>query len=132
MENVLEILQNSLRHNHFLKAIYSSNFQTILDGIGPFTVLAPVDEAFLNLPDDVFNKLLENQDQLNMMVGQHVFTGRYDEKDLRDTDEIITMDNKNLAIELHGEGLIVGGAKIIESDIECSNGIIHRVDLVLL
>lgn len=132
MENIFDTLQDALRFNEFLRAINETNYWEIFNGKGPFTVFAPNDSAFKNLPDDHFAKLFWNKDTLADMISQHVVVGRIKLADLEKMDEVMNLNNMTLALEQHNEGFIIGGAKILESDIECTNGLIHEIDLVLL
>jgi uncharacterized surface protein with fasciclin (FAS1) repeats len=132
MESIFDTLQDELRFNQFLRAINETNYWEIFNGKGPFTLFAPNDEAFNNLPDDRFAKLFWNKDTLADVISQHVVIGRLKVDDLSKMDEVLNLNNMPLIIEKHNEGLIVGSARIVRGDIECSNGIIHEVDVVLL
>lgn len=132
MENIFETLQDKLNFNQFLRAINETNYWEIFNGKGPFTVFAPNDDAFKNLPDDHYDKLFWSGDTLADVISQHVVIGRLKRHDISHMDELINLNNLPLAIEKLSEGLIVGSAKIVEADIECTNGIIHEVDLVMM
>ena len=132
METVIETLQDDGRFNRFLKAVFTTNFWEILEGKGPFTVLAPLDASFDNLPDDVWEQLLKDKSRLTDIVSQHIAIGNLSVADLEEMDEFKNMNNMGLAIEKHNEGLIIGSAKIVEGDIFCANGIIHAIDFVLI
>lgn len=132
MQNIIETLQVGQKYNNFLKMIFDSEFDRILEQQGPFTVFAPVDAAFQNLPDKDWAQIKNNKEELRKIISEHMLRGKFSLKNLGDMDEVITMQNSNLAVERHEGGLIIGSAKIVESSIECSNGVIHGIDLVLL
>ncbi len=132
MQSIFETLQDSLDFNQLLKAINETNYWEIFNGKGPFTLFAPNDEAFENLPDNHFTKLFWNKSNLADIISQHVVIGRLKVTDLLKMDEVSNLNNRTLATERYNEGFIVGGAKIIRGDIECLNGIIHEIDLVLM
>jgi len=132
MDGIIDTLQDRGDCNQFLKAMNETNYFEIINGKGPYTVFAPVDEAFSNFSEEDLAKLFENKSRLADMISEHVVVGLYETGDLEKTDEVVNLNNRGLATELHGEGLIVGGAKITESDIRCTDGIIQIVDLVLL
>lgn len=130
MESIFETLQERGDCNRFLRMINEAEMAEILDGPGPYTVFAPTDSAFNSLPDS-FHKLEPDQTKLTDIVANHIVTGNYKSDDLDQVDEIVTMANQNLSAEKHNEGLIIGSARIVEADIECTNGILHIVDVVL-
>jgi len=132
MLNIIEFLQEGEHYNFFLKAIFETNFQNILIGKGPFTLLVPGDKAFQLLADNDRRDLFGDSERLKRLVGEHVVIGSLYFEDLRQSDEIVNMNNHSLAVERHGEGLIVGGAKIVMADRQCKNGIVHEIDIVLL
>jgi uncharacterized surface protein with fasciclin (FAS1) repeats len=132
MQSIFETLQDLLRFNQFIRAINETNYWEIFNGKGPFTVFAPNDDAFERLPDDKFAKLFWRKDTLADIISQHVVVGRILVADLKNMDEVTNLNNMSLVIEDHNEGLIIGGAKIVNGDIECTNGIIQEVDVVLL
>lgn len=129
MENILETLQDRLDATAFIKGLKESNLLEMLDERGPFTVLAPINQAFENLSENK-EELFLDQELLKDIMSQHIVIGNYTAQSLKEMDEVVTLGNFNLAIELHNEGLIVGSSKIIEADIKCSNGYIHIVDTV--
>jgi len=131
MQKIIEELQSRLIFNKFLEWIFKTNFADILDGRGPFTVLAPVDEAFESLNAEELRKIEADPEVLSEIIGQHIIIGSLNTAEINDMDELPTMANQTLAVEMHNEGLIVGAAKIIQPDIECSNGIIQVIDTVL-
>jgi uncharacterized surface protein with fasciclin (FAS1) repeats len=108
------------------------NFNEILNGKGPFTVLVPNDEAFDQLPDEVFEEILNKKGKIADILSNHVLVGKFTANDIRSMDEVKTLDNNNIVVELHNEGLIIGGSKVIEPNIECENGMIHIIDVVLM
>lgn len=132
MENIVDTLQDKFIFNTFLRAINETNFSKILGGKGPFTVLAPTDEAFENLPPESLDQLFHDKSELLDVISQHIVIGKLNSAEIEKMDELPTMANQTLAVEKHNEGLIIGGAKIVEPDVICINGIIHSVDVVLM
>jgi uncharacterized surface protein with fasciclin (FAS1) repeats len=124
-------MQEDSRINWFLWLIYQSDFQEVLSNSGRFTLFAPSDAAFSNLKETL---LQENdyKDRLREIVGANLVVGYLKIHDLLQTDEIINLNSRHLAIERYEGGVIVGGAKIIEGDIICTNGILHLTDFLLL
>ena len=105
---------------------------TLRDG-GPFTVFAPVNEAFAALPPETLISVTEDNATLTQVLTLHVVPGTYKSTDLMDLDgqTLTTVEGGKLLVEMDGDDVIVGGAKVISPDIEASNGMIHAVDSVI-
>jgi uncharacterized surface protein with fasciclin (FAS1) repeats len=105
---------------------------TLRDG-GPFTVFAPVNEAFAALPPETLVSVTEDNATLTQVLTLHVVPGTYRSTDLMDLDgrTLTTVEGGELLVEMDGDDVIVGGATIISPDIEASNGMIHAVDSVI-
>ena len=101
---------------------------------GPFTVFAPVDAAFQELPEGVVADLLksENRQQLLAVLGLHVVPGRIYSNELLANRSAATYFGIPIEFSLGDDALRVNGATIVAADIEAANGVIHLVDSVLL
>ncbi len=106
---------------------------TLRDG-GPFTVFAPTDEAFAAIDTTTLNSVTEDIPGLASILTQHVVPGTYTASDLMDLagTSLTTAAGNQLAVEMDGDDLIVGGATVAIADITASNGVIHAVDTVIL
>ncbi|WMW23966.1 fasciclin domain-containing protein [Methanolobus sediminis] len=98
---------------------------------GPFTIFAPVESAFEPIPDDVIDESFDDHDYLLGIINYHIVEGRYTTKDLEGLTELETISGNKLKITVK-DGIKVDTANIIEADIECSNGIIHAIDEILI
>ena len=103
-----------------------------LKGEGPFTVFAPTDEAFAKLPKGTVESLLkpENRDQLISILTYHVVPGNLDAKNVLGSDALKTLNGQRAQVD--AKSGTIGNAKIIKTDIECTNGTIHVIDEVIL
>lgn len=118
-------------------ALLASELNTALAGSGPFTVFAPSDIAFANLPAGTVESLLEPQNRgtLTNILTYHVVPGRITSFDLSpgQSVEVTTLAGIPLQVEVDASGgITVNGANVISADIPASNGVIHAVDGVLL
>ena len=106
---------------------------TLRDG-GPFTVFAPIDEAFAAIDPTTLNSVTEDIPTLTSILTQHVVPGTYTSSDLMDLagTSLTTAAGNQLAVEMDGDDLIVGGATVAIADITASNGVIHAIDTVIL
>ena len=127
-------------------AVAAGNFKTLataleaaglvdtLKGAGPFTVFAPTDEAFAKLPAGTVEDLLkpENKEKLVAILTYHVVAGDVMAKDVVKLHEAKTVNGKSVKIMADGGKVMVDGANVTKTDIQCSNGVIHVIDSVLL
>ena len=110
-------------------AVTAAGLVETLKGAGPFTVFAPSDEAFAALPAGTVETLVkpENKDQLTAILLLHVVPGKVMAADV--TGQVI--DAATVHID-GNDGVTVNGAKVVAADIDCTNGVIHVIDAVLL
>jgi uncharacterized surface protein with fasciclin (FAS1) repeats len=104
-------------------------------GPGPFTVFAPTNEAFAKLPPGTVDDLLkpENKDKLRSILLYHVHAGdAIMAKDVKSM-KLSTMNGKSLTVMVNPDGTVmINNAKVVKTDIVCSNGVIHWIDTVLM
>ena len=115
-------------------ALKAADLVGALQGAGPFTVFAPSDEAFARLPKGTLESLLkpENQPQLAQILKYHVVSGRVTADQVVKLSSAGTLAGQRLSIHVEEGGVRVAGAKVTQTDILCSNGVIHVIDAVLL
>ena len=115
-------------------ALQAAGLVDTLEGAGPFTVFAPTDEAFAKLPAGTVEDLLkpENKQKLVSILTYHVVAGDVMAKDVVKLSEVKTVNGKELKIMVEGGKVMVDGANVTKTDIQCSNGVIHVIDTVLL
>ncbi len=115
-------------------AVKAAGLVETLKGDGPFTVFAPTDEAFAKLPEGTVESLLkpENKDKLVAILTYHVVAGNVKAADVVKLQEAKTVQGKAVKIQVTDGGVKVDDAKVVKTDIECSNGVIHVIDSVIL
>ena len=115
-------------------ALTAAGLVDTLKGEGPFTVFAPTDEAFAKLPAGTVDDLLksENKDKLTAILTYHVVSGKVMAKDVMTMTEAPTVNGAKLMIKNENGKVMVDMAHVTKTDIECSNGVIHIVDTVLI
>jgi uncharacterized surface protein with fasciclin (FAS1) repeats len=138
---------NSKAHTTLVAAVKAAGLVETLQGKGPFTVFAPVNDAFENLPAGTVASLLkpENKARLTSVLTYHVLAGKYDYnalskmiKDGKGKAVVKTVAGGSLSFMMNGEHNIVVGdesgqwATINTYDVMQSNGVIHSIDAVLL
>lgn len=104
-----------------------------LKGAGPFTVFAPSDEAFAKVPEEILDNLAADpQGALTDVLTYHVLPDRVMAADITDGFEATTVQGETVAFSVDGSAVMINGAKIVQTDIEASNGVIHVIDAVLI
>ena len=116
--------------NTLLEALKAAGLEETLTGPGPFTVFAPTDEAFAQLPESILNAVKQDPAALTDLLTSHVVSGRVTAADAKGLEQAETVQGSVLAIT-HIDGISVNGAKVISADIEASNGVIHVIDSVI-
>ncbi len=114
-----------------VKAVKTAGLVETLRGEGPFTVFAPNDEAFAKLPTGTVERLLEDRKRLNNVLTYHVVPGKVMAADVMKLRSAKTVQGQSVRIDTR-EGVRIDGAKVIKTDIECTNGVIHIIDSVIM
>ena len=132
-KNIVETAVSAGSFNTLAAALTAADLLDALQGDGPFTVFAPTDEAFAALPQETLQALLkpENKDLLQTILLHHVVQGDVRAASVVDITGATSLAGQRLAVET-GEGVSVGGAQVLKTDIACSNGVIHVIDRVIL
>ncbi len=114
-------------------AVKAAGLVETLQGEGPFTVFAPTDAAFAAIQSEV-DKLLkpESKAALSKILTYHVVSGKTKAADLKDGQELTTVQGGKLKVTVKDGKVTVGGAHVTSADIAASNGVIHVIDKVLL
>ncbi len=115
-------------------AVTAAGLVDTLKGAGPFTVFAPSDDAFAKLPAGTVDDLVkpENKDKLTAILTLHVMAGKVMAADVSGkTLSPASVNGEALAVD-GTNGVTVNGAHVTSADIECTNGVIHVIDAVLL
>ncbi len=120
--------------NTLLAAVKAAGLADVLSGEGPFTVLAPTDEAFAALPDGTVEDLLkpENLSTLQEILKYHVISGRVFSDAVVELSSATTLAGEDIKIATSKKGVQINGANVVATDIDASNGVIHVIDAVLL
>jgi len=120
--------------NTLVAAVQAAGLAETLKGEGPFTVFAPTDDAFAKLPAGTVEDLLkpENKDKLAAILTYHVVSGKVMAKDVMTLKEAKTVNGESVTISMETDTVMIDNAKVVTPDIECSNGVIHVIDTVIL
>jgi transforming growth factor-beta-induced protein len=115
-------------------AVQAAGLVETLKGAGPFTVFAPTDEAFAKLPEGTVESLLkpENKEKLVAVLTYHVVPGKVMAADVVKLTEAPTVQGSKAKVKVVDGTVMIDAAKVVKTDIETSNGVIHVIDAVIL
>jgi uncharacterized surface protein with fasciclin (FAS1) repeats len=146
-KDIVDNAVNSKDHTTLVAAVKAAGLVETLKGAGPFTVFAPVNNAFEDLPEGTVETLLkpENKDQLTKVLTYHVVSGKFTYDQIKQAvqqgngvAEVKTVAGNKLVAKLNGPVNIVledengATANITTYDVLQSNGVIHVIDRVVL
>ena len=120
--------------NTLVAAVEAAGLVETLKGEGPFTVFAPTDDAFAQLPEGTLESLLDpaNIDTLVAILTYHVIPGAVMSTDIVGQQlSVATVQGAEIAIDAT-DGVMINDATVIAADVTASNGVIHVIDAVLL
>jgi len=118
--------------NTLAKAIEAAGLTETLQGEGPFTVFAPTDEAFAQLPKGTIDALLKDKAKLTAILTYHVVAGNVSSSDVAGLSSAKTVNGQKISIKAKGGKVMIDKATVIQADIAASNGTIHVIDQVLM
>lgn len=131
--DVVRVAIASADHSTLVTALKAADYVDALSNAGPFTVFAPTDAAFLNLPEGTVTSLLEpdNRGDLRNILEYHVAVGVYKLEYMRDGQTINQVNLENVTIGVQDGKYTVNGANIVGT-VPASNGVVYVIDAVLL
>lgn len=119
--------------NTLATALTAAGLVETLQGPGPFTVLAPTDEAFAKIPEADLQALLADKDALTKVLTYHVIAGNVPSSDVVNLTEATTVEGRKITIAVvDGKVVINGTSTVVTPDVTASNGVIHVIDAVLM
>jgi len=132
--SIVEVAAGNKDFSTLVAAVKAADLVETLSGKGPFTVLAPTNEAFAKLPKGTLETLLkpENKKKLVAILTYHVIPAKAMAADVVKLEKAKTVQGQDVKIVANSEGVKINDAKVVKTDIECKNGVIHVIDTVLL
>jgi uncharacterized surface protein with fasciclin (FAS1) repeats len=114
------------------KLLTDAELVAVMKGPGPYTVFAPTDEAFAKVPKDVLEGLARDKAKLQEVLKYHVLTSKWTTDDFKLVKQTGTVQGKPITFVVSGGAVTVNGAKVIKANVDCTNGMVHAIDAVLL
>jgi len=136
--NALNIVETAVSAGQFktlVAAVQAADLGGALSGPGPFTVFAPTDEAFAELPAGTVDDLLkpENRDKLIAVLKYHVVSGKVMAADIAGKKaNVTTLQGSDISVDAMSGGVMINDATVTTADIQASNGVIHVINKVML
>ena len=137
VENVVGVAVSSPDFSTLVTAVKSAGLVETLSGTGPFTVLAPTNDAFNKLPSGLLEKLVmpENKTALTKILTYHVIAGKNLAVDVIKLDgkSVPTVNGNTITLKVVNGGVVVNDkVNITKTDLPASNGVVHVIDQVLV
>jgi uncharacterized surface protein with fasciclin (FAS1) repeats len=133
-EDIVDTAVSAGSFKTLVSAIKAAGLVDTLKGKGPFTVFAPTDEAFAQIPADTLRDLLkpENKSKLQAILTYHVVSGELTANQVMAAKSEKTVNGQSFDVQVRKGQVYVGDARVVKADIPASNGVIHVIDKVLL
>ena len=130
---IVDVIVNSPSHTILETAVVAAGLTDALSAEGPFTVFAPTDSAFMNLPAGLLDRLIENPGgALTRVLVNHVVAGQALSTDLTNGQTITSILGEDLQVTINQFGVFINGALVEVADIVADNGVVHVIDAVLV
>jgi uncharacterized surface protein with fasciclin (FAS1) repeats len=133
--DIVDVASNATQFSTLVSAVKAAELVTTLQGAGPFTVLAPTNEAFAKIPSETLSALLlvDNKAALTKILTYHVISGNVDAAQIVQLTTAKTVEGGNLRIGVvDGKVKLNDSTTVVTTDIKATNGIIHSIDSVLI
>ena len=130
-KTVVELAIGADATSTLVTAVKAAGLVDVLSGAGPFTVLAPTNEAFAKLPEGALEGLLADPEALAGVLKAHVVAGKAKAETVVTLDEVETL-NGTYPVKVSYGKVTIGGATVIATDLMAGNGVVHLIDAVIL
>jgi len=134
-QNIVQIAQADPELRALVDALIAGGLVDTLSGPGPFTVFAPIDQAFGALGDNILDYVFnpDNKKALDTVLTYHVVSGAVTSGQIKDGQVIPTVDaGQSVTAHVNGGNVEINNARVIKANIMATNGVIHIVDHVLV
>ena len=133
----MNIVETAVNHGSFktlVAAVTAAELVETLSGKGPFTVFAPLDEAFAALPAGTVDSLVqpESKAKLQSILTYHVVAGKVLSTDLTDGMKAKTVNGAEITIHLKDGKVLINDAEVVVADVQTDNGVIHAINKVIM
>lgn len=133
-KSIMHVAAHTNNLSDFTAAMKMAELADSLTDGGPYTVFAPTNRAFAEMPEGMYASIMgeKDRDQLAQIFKRHIVSGRLKAEDMKDGQTVQTLQGTSYAISVQEDSIKIGDASIVKSGLHGSNGIIHTIDAVLL
>lgn len=131
-QTIVEVAQSDDDFSALVDAVVDQGLVDTLNSDGPFTVFAPTNDAFADLPDYLTNTLASEPDLLTDILLYHVVPGEFFSGDVLNERTLSTAQSERLRVNDTHDGAFINRSELIALDIDADNGVVHVVDRVLV
>ena len=132
-KDIIETAVAAGTFNTLAKALTAAGLIETLKGTGPFTVLAPTDEAFAKIPAKDLEALLADKAALTKVLTYHVISGNVPASTVTTLTEATSLEGSKIMIKVvDGKVMLNGASEVTATDVAASNGVIHVINTVLM
>lgn len=132
MKKIIESLKDAGDFTTLAGILETAGLIEVLTSEEPHTLLAPTDDAFDSLPPGILDGIIREPEKLEDFLKYHIIEGKYSAKDLETLGSLKTLQGRDISVEKINEDILIDESKIIQADIECTNGVIHAIDMILV
>ena len=131
--NIVKQLNEAGKFTKLNETLTKSGLNKNLEGGGPFTIFAPLDDAFAAISAKTYYGLLneDNKDKLIKILGRHVFLKKITSSEIDDEIKIKAINGEEITIKKINGIVYINEAEVVTADVEVSNGVIHYINRVL-
>jgi uncharacterized surface protein with fasciclin (FAS1) repeats len=133
-DDIVAVAAGAGSFNTLLAAAKAAGLVEALKSEGPLTVFAPTDDAFAALPEGTVETLLkpENKKKLQAVLLYHVVEGEVTSDQVVKLKSAKSLQGEMIDIKVEDGMVYVDQARVIQADVQASNGVIHVIDAVIL
>ncbi len=130
--NIVETAVSAGSFSTLVAAVEAAGLVEVLSGEGPYTVFAPTDEAFAQIPATQLKALLADKEALTAVLTYHVLPGKIMASEVVELESAATVNGEIASIRVVNGTVMIDDAHVTSPDIEATNGVIHVIDRVIL
>jgi uncharacterized surface protein with fasciclin (FAS1) repeats len=131
MPTIVDVAVQAGSFKTLVQAVQAAGLVETLSGPGPFTVFAPTDDAFAQIPQETLQAVLADKEKLTAILTYHVVPGKLMAADVAKSTQLQTVQGQSITVSTEG-GVRVDDANVIQTDIVADNGVIHVIDRVIM
>lgn len=133
-KNVVQMAMGNRDLATLVAALKAADLDKTLEGKGPFTIFAPTDKAFDDMPKGKLDELLkpENKGELKKILTLHIVAGRLTNAEIGKLHSLRTIQGQSISVRVQNGKLYVDDAEVSDKEITADNGIIHPINKVAM